>query len=310
MEKSVAQTNDPNVPRKSSFETTNKTFFNNYVAKMLEHDVSMSFFSFSKNHKNLRVLSDLAKLTNSELQLYLKDSKEELMKFYYDFYALLGAPYLSEYKFELNLTPGWATLGVYGNMYRNKDTNSCCKVVHLDDRKRIACNMGMLTNYIIQPQLCIQLVSTYSEQRIRKTTITTVIVPITNSLYHIYDSVNYPSASGLLYRMYLSSLRMENSIIVRNKFTKSVGLLYTALKGFRKGAANFQSEELMFFQGALSFLKNQHCHPDTFLNSMTMDRLICERNLLQCTSCDDLVTYFTPYLFRVSDMPPDCCTMG
>lgn len=42
------------------------------------------------------------------------------MKFYYDFYSLLGAPYLGEFKMELNLTPGWTTQGVYGNMYRTK----------------------------------------------------------------------------------------------------------------------------------------------------------------------------------------------
>jgi len=232
-------------------------------------------------------------------------------------YALLGAPYLGEFKFDLNLTPGWTTQGIYGNMYRSKDNNSCCKIAHLEDRKRIACNLAMLTNYVIPQQLCVQLVSTYSEQRVRKTTVSTLVLPVTNSAYHVYDSINYSVVAGLFYRMHLSSLRMENSMTVRNKFVRAVSVFYTALKGFRKGLANFLPEEVMFFQGALSFLKNQHSHPDSVgtkiintANSMVMDRLVCERNLLQCTSCDELATYFTPYLFRVSEMPADCCTIG
>lgn len=239
LEKPAPPSNDPNGLRKSVFETTNKTFFNQYVGRMLESNVSVSFFCFSKNHKNLRVLSDLAKLTNSELQLYLKDNKEDLMKFYYEMYALLGASYLGEFRMEINLTPGWVAQGVYGNMYRSKDNSSSCRAAHLDDRKRVAVNLSMLTNYLMLPQLCVQTVATYSEQRIRKTTITTYVLPITNSAYHIYDSINWSVTAGLFHRIYLSSLRMENNMVVRNKYVRAVSALYVALKGFRKGAANF-----------------------------------------------------------------------
>lgn len=43
--------------------------------------------------QNIRALADLAKLTNSELLLYKKDTTEDLMKFYYDFSYLLGCTY-------------------------------------------------------------------------------------------------------------------------------------------------------------------------------------------------------------------------
>jgi hypothetical protein len=99
----------------------------------------------------------------------------------------------------------------------------------------------MLNNYIILPTLHVQFICTYSEQRIRKMAVSTMIIPLTKSVYHIYDSINYSVLSGLSYKIYLSSLRMEQSIMVRNKLVKAAGLFYAALKGFRKGPANFQS---------------------------------------------------------------------
>lgn len=50
---------------------------------MIADSVSCSFFIFSKMFKNIRVLADLSKLTNSEINLYQKDSYEDLLKFYY-----------------------------------------------------------------------------------------------------------------------------------------------------------------------------------------------------------------------------------
>lgn len=60
---------------------------------MLNDNISVSFFMFSRGKKNIKVFSDTCKLTNSELILYSKDNAEELTKFYYDLYHLLGATY-------------------------------------------------------------------------------------------------------------------------------------------------------------------------------------------------------------------------
>lgn len=54
----------------------------------------MSLFCFEHNQKNLRVLSDTFKLANSELFVYKKGCQEDVMKFYYELYGLLEAPYL------------------------------------------------------------------------------------------------------------------------------------------------------------------------------------------------------------------------
>ena len=51
------------------------------------------------------------------------------MKFYYDFYYLLGiiisqnlgTPYYSDVRMELILSPGWYFTAVYGNLYRIKE---------------------------------------------------------------------------------------------------------------------------------------------------------------------------------------------
>jgi len=66
------------------------------------------------------VYADLCKLTNSELCYYSKDSPEELTKFYYEFYYLLGATYYSDVRIELTISSGWYFTAVYGNLYRLK----------------------------------------------------------------------------------------------------------------------------------------------------------------------------------------------
>jgi hypothetical protein len=68
-------------------------FFNRFVQPMLMDNVSFSFFLFSRSPKNIRIFSDTCKLTNSELFVYSKDNEQDLTRFYYEFYHLLGATY-------------------------------------------------------------------------------------------------------------------------------------------------------------------------------------------------------------------------
>lgn len=63
---------------------------------MLVDNISTSWFVFSRSRKNVRVLSDTCKLTNSEILYYGKDSDEEVMRFYYELYHLLGATYYAD----------------------------------------------------------------------------------------------------------------------------------------------------------------------------------------------------------------------
>ena len=87
---------------------------------MLNDNISISFFIFSRGRKNIKVLSDTCKLTNSELCLYSKDNQEDLLKFYYDFYHLLSATYYIDTRVEFIISAGWYYTAVYGNLYRLK----------------------------------------------------------------------------------------------------------------------------------------------------------------------------------------------
>ena len=88
---------------------------------MLKNSISISMFIFYRTYKNLRVLSDVFKLTSSELKLYHKDTNEELTKFYYDLSFLLNSTYCSDARLELIVSPGWNFTAVYGNLYRVKE---------------------------------------------------------------------------------------------------------------------------------------------------------------------------------------------
>lgn len=263
IEANAPPSSDPNAPKKSALEPINKNFFTKYTSQLLEKNISISLFCFLKNYKNFRLLGDSFKLTNSELFMYIKDSKQEQMKFYYDIFGQLSANYLRDFRFELGLTPGWVANGYYSNMYRSKDS-PVCKINYLDERKRVALHLGLLPNYLIPTTLHIQIVASYCQQRVRKTSVTTYVMPVTKSLYHLYEGINWQCMLAICQKIYISSLRMEASPQVRTRIVRTCSIMHTCLKGFRKAVTNFTSDEIMFFQGMLSLLKSCHSHPDAF----------------------------------------------
>ncbi len=86
--------------------------------------------------KNLRVFADIAKVTNSELFSYRKDSNQDVMKFYYDLSYTLGATYYSDVRMELVISPGWYFTAVYGNVFRIRE-HITFKICHLEPSKRV-----------------------------------------------------------------------------------------------------------------------------------------------------------------------------
>ena len=66
-------------------------------------------------------MSDVFKLTNSELKTYHKDNEDDLTKFYYDLTFLLNSIYCNDARMELVVSPGWNFNAVYGNLYRIKN---------------------------------------------------------------------------------------------------------------------------------------------------------------------------------------------
>lgn len=106
------------------------------MSQMLQNTISFSLFVFQRTFKNMRVFSDICKLTNSELKVYWKDEPEDLNKFYYDLSYLLGATYCSDVKMELTLSPGWNFTAVYGNLYRVKEYITF-KFCHLEPSRKV-----------------------------------------------------------------------------------------------------------------------------------------------------------------------------
>jgi hypothetical protein len=60
----------PGEAPKSCLETTNKLFFNKYMSPLINNNCSLNMFCFARTFRNLKVLGDAFKLSNSNLFLY------------------------------------------------------------------------------------------------------------------------------------------------------------------------------------------------------------------------------------------------
>ena len=60
---------------------------------------------------------------------YNKDVNEDMTRFYYEFYHLLGATYYVDVRMEFIISSGWYYTAVYGNLYRLKE-NITFKLCH------------------------------------------------------------------------------------------------------------------------------------------------------------------------------------
>ncbi len=59
--------------------------------------------------------------------------------------------------------------------------------------------------------------------------------------------------------------------------------------------------------GTLGYLKNYHSQFDLINDTPIMDKIIAQRNFLQCCGYIDLNGYFNPYLFNLSSLTKDMC---
>ena len=53
---------------------------------------------------------------------------------------------------------------------------------------------------------------------------------------------------------------------------------------------------------ALAILKSPHFSLDSFNDTIVMDKIICERNILHGADTIEINNYFNPYLFNLSNM--------
>jgi hypothetical protein len=59
--------------------------------------------------------------------------------------------------------------------------------------------------------------------------------------------------------------------------------------------------------GFLAFLKNYHTQIDSVNDTIVLDRIIAQRNLLQACNYQDPAALFTPYLFDLTTIGNDRC---
>ena len=248
---------------------------------MLTKGVSISLFSFAKQHRNLKIFSDCFKLTNSEVFSYQKDCKEDSLKFYYDFYSLLSAHYVQDYKVDFIVSQGWSVSATYANMYRQQKILNC-KLNNLSDQKYIALSFQMLQHLqnTSSSHFLFQTISSYSTGRSRRMAVTTLIKPLSNSLLNIFSGIDYSVLTALNFKVGLSMLRMDESQAIRNDVTKKTANFYMTVKSLFKD--KIPSEATSIVQGTLALLKSYHSHVEAAIGTTLMDRIISERNLLQC----------------------------
>lgn len=61
------------------------------------------------------------------------------------------------------------------------------------------------------------------------------------------------------------------------------------------------------FLGFLAFLKNYHSQIEMINDTLVLERIISQRNVLQSCNYPECVTLFTPYLFDLTTIGNDRC---
>ena len=157
---------------------------------MLNENISMILFVWGRGYKNVKVFSDTCKLTNSELLYYSKDSPEDLNKFYYELYHLVGANYYVDTRIELIICAGWYFTAVYGNLYRLKE-HITFKFCHYEPSKKIcALFLPQEGQWAPFPAFSLQIVTNYIRGRKHYLSVNTAVMPFTTSIDRLFDGVN------------------------------------------------------------------------------------------------------------------------
>lgn len=201
---------------------------------MLNDNISMAMFVFSRAFKNIRVFSDTCKLTNSELLYYSKDSPEELDRFYYELYELINADYFIDARIEFMISSGWYYTAVYGNLYRLKEFISF-KFCHLDRSKRVCAVFLPQDGFNPMPYFSMQTVTNYILNRKHYMAVNTLVMPFTSKLDLLFDNLNYAVTAATIFRTYMSSLRLEDVAGCRTKYVKQVANIWKSGHEYYKG---------------------------------------------------------------------------
>lgn len=271
---------------------------------MLNDNISMGLFIFAKTYKNIRMFSDTCKLTNSELMYYSKESAEDLTRFHYELYAILGANYYIDTRMELLISSGWYYTAVYGNLYRLKEyiTFKCC---HFESSKRVCAVFMPQEGFNPMPYFSIQIITNYIRNRKHYLSVSTAVMPFTSSLDRLFENINLQISAASIFKTYLSALRLEELASCKSKYLKHVAPIWKAAHDFYKG--NLPAEWRSCILSFLAFLKNSHTQLDLVNDTIQLDKVISTRNFLQSSNYSECNTTFAPYLFDLTSMGKDRC---
>lgn len=79
-----------------------------------------------------------------------------------------------------------------------------------------------------------QVITNYLYNRQHFVAVNTVVLPVTTSLDKLYDNQDYGLAATTIHRTFLSSLRLEEINMLRNKFVKYLGAIYKCANNYYK----------------------------------------------------------------------------
>jgi hypothetical protein len=135
---------------------------------------------------------------------------------------------------EFMISSGWYYTAVYGNLYHLKEFITF-KFCHLERSKKICAVFLPQEGFNPVPYLSLQIVTNYLLNRKHYMQVTTAILPFTSSIDYLFENINYQITAATVFRTYLSSLRLEDINACKNKYTKSVALIWKVAHDHYKG---------------------------------------------------------------------------
>lgn len=207
--------------------------------------------------------------------------------------------------------PGWYFTAVYGNLYRSKQFISF-KICHLQASKKICLVFAPQESNQL-PYFTFQIITNYLYNRQHFITINTIVLPLTCMIDKLFANTDYAITSASLFKTYLSCYRLQEVNQGKNKMIKQLAVIWRVLnEHYKKVQLGYISQKVPaqasgMMLGCLGFLKSQHSMLDSINDSMPLDTVISQRNYFQSCGSVDINSFFSPYLFNLSNLDETRC---
>lgn len=85
------------------------------------------------------------------------------------------------------------------------------------------------------PYFSIQIVTNYIYQRKHYLSVNTGVVPFTSSIDRLFENMHVQATASTFFKIYMSSLRLEDIVSVKNKYLKHAATIWKALLDYYRG---------------------------------------------------------------------------